>query len=485
MRWLMPYLAAASMGCSGEAPPSIEAKLAGQAPAAPAIQPYLQRPGPTEMTVVWWTEDSEPDSCVELAPADDSTASRSLPASDSYEPTMALWAHRATMTGLEPATTYRYAVASSTTRSDDHSFETAPGAEVQRLRFAFLGDGRSDNAEVVASHRAVMAMAAGADAIFELGDSVAWGSREHWLAYARGILTASDPGLEGPGIGSGIPVFHTVGNHEIAQQPTDAPDGSDRWYYASAAETGARFQALFDHPPNHSAEPAWADRYYAVDYGPATFIVLDANNTSDDSLDNHDHLDDGSTPDWEPGSEQHAWMLEQLARARDRSAFTFVLTHPAPYSCGVHGTPSRSQDDQRGHELRALTPTFLEYGVDALISSHDHLVETGLVGPPGFEAAMDPDDPANLHSFVVGDSGLNTRPCAAGWERWMSVSGDGTGPSYQTWQHPWTGDPTLDSMLELELDRLDGGRWQARFTVLRTDGERFAERVLVREQPQP
>ncbi len=67
----------------------------------------------------------------------------------------------------------------------------------------------------------------------------------------------------------------------------------------------------------------------------------------------------------------------------------------------------------------------------------------------------------------------------------MSVSGDGSGPSYQTWQHPWTGDPTLDSLLDLELERLEDGHWQARFTVLRTDGERFAERVLVRASPQP
>jgi hypothetical protein len=98
---------------------------------------------------------------------------------------------------------------------------------------------------------------------------------------------------------------------------------------------------------------------------------------------------------------------------------------------------------------------------------------------------MDPDDPSNLHTFVVGDSGLNTRACAEGWERWMSVAGDGSEPLYQTWLHPWTGDATLDSLLDLEIERLDDGRWQARFTVLRTDGERFAERVLVRASPQP
>ncbi len=454
-------------------------------PQTPTVEPYLQNPGTTEMTVVWWTQQSEPASFVELTPTTPDAEPVRVEASDEYEPSMELWRHQATLTGLEAATRYDYVAGSETSRSRAYQLRTAPDEPVDQLRFAFLGDGRSDGERVLGSHRAVMHLAEGSDLVFELGDSVYQGNREHWLRYLQQVLTSSGPELDGPSTGSRVPVHHMLGNHEIALVPTGEEEVLDEDVYASSAETVPRFRSLFVHPPNGSSVPAFEERYYTLDYGPATFIVLDGNNTSDDALDNHDFLPDQSSPDWEPGSEQHSWLVEQLVRAQARSAFTFVLSHPSPWSCGVHGAPDPAIDGQRGHQLRALTPILLEHGVDAFISSHDHLAEAGLVGPEGFEQAMDPQDPANMLFFVMGDSGASSRGCQEGWEQWMSVKGDGSGPYFQTWLYSWIGDEALHSLLDLQLERLDEGRWQARFAVLRTDGERFAETVIERESPRP
>ena len=85
--------------------------------------------------------------------------------------------------------------------------------------------------------------------------------------------------------------------------------------------------------------------------------------------------------------------------------------HPSPYCRGVHGAPDQSQS---GWQIRALDPVFRQYGVDAVLSSHDHMVERCLTGPAGYEEAMDDTASANLNYFVMGNSGKSAREAADG-----------------------------------------------------------------------
>jgi len=187
--------------------------------------------------------------------------------------------------------------------------------------------------------------------------------------------------------------------------------------------------------PPDSANPNWDERYYSLTYGPATFIVLDANNSDNSHYDNHQLLPNGSTPDWAPYSEQYYWLIEELKKAKENSAFTFVMFHPAPYSRGIHGQPG---EEQSGYNIRILDPLFRNLGVDGVFTSHDHMAERSLTGPPGFEDEMDGEDDKNLNYFVMGNSGYESRAEMPGWENWMSIHNNRGKPYYTVYGYDWS-----------------------------------------------
>ena len=433
------------------------------------IEPYLQNPKTDEMTVIWWTETSEPASQVEYGSGFEriGTASNELFTIPGHE---TRYLHRAVVGSLNPAATYDYRVRSGADVSDNYTFTTAP-VEHTGFHFVVIGDGRTDNDTVIARHRAVteLALQRDPDIAFGIGDMVYDGSDQHWTRFWRRVATASDTTSPGSALASKVPYHLAVGNHEIYLAGTGYGGGN-------LDSTMTRFKAYCENPGNGSATADWEERYYVIRYGCATFIVLDTNNTSDDAHDNHVYLNDGSTPDWEPGSEQYNWLVSQLRSAELNSAFTFVLGHPSPYTRGVHGAPSEAQS---GWHLRALDPLFRTYGVDAVITSHDHLVEHSLTGPPGFEATMSLNDPANLNYLVQGNSGHSARGAAAGWDTWMDIQENDSSPYYTTYFYDWMG-TTLMSFLDVNIQALGGGDYQATFTTVRSDGHQADRFILTR-----
>ena len=433
------------------------------------IEPYLQNPQTDGMTVLWWTDGDQPNSQIEYGPDFAKTAA----ASNELVPSIGKWKHEVTISGLEAESSYNYRVKSGGTLSGEYTFKTVK-KRGSNFRVAVLGDGRTDNDDVLSRHRVVLNQAAdiGSDLIFEIGDMVYDGSAAHWRALFRKVLTSSDSTST---VASRIPYHTAIGNHEIYVK--------GEGYAGGNLATGmARYKALVANPDNGSATPDWKERYYAIKYGVATFIVLDANNTSDDDLDNHDHLNDGDTPDWEPGSEQYIWMVKELEQAKKDGAFTFVMFHPSAYSRGVHGTNDPEIDYQRGYELRTLTPLFREYGVDAVIGSHDHMVEHCLDGPAGFEAKMDLTDPNNLNFITMGNSGQSSRSGKEGWEKWMDRNDNDAAPFYTTYYYDWAGDNSLASFLDINFVNLEDGTWRADFQIVRNDGKNFDKFSLVRTE---
>ena len=429
------------------------------------IEPYLQNPKTDGMTVLWWTDASEPSSQIEYGPGYGSTAA----ASDEYVSSMGKWKHEVTLCGLDTETSYDYRVRSGTLLSGAYTFSTVKNRN-SNFHVGILGDGQTDNADIISRHRAVLNQAAdlGADLIFEAGDMVQQGSIDHWGRLYRQILTSS---ASSSTVASRIPFLTAVGNHEIY-------DGS--YSGGNLATSMARYKALMSNPDNGSANPDWKERYYSIQYGVATFIVLDLNNTSDDNLDNHGYLNDGDTPDWEPGSEQYDWMVNELQKAQTNGAFTFVLFHPSPYSRGVHGTDDPNTDKQRGYELRVLDPVFRQYGVDAVLASHDHMVEHCLTGPPGFETEMNVADTNNLNYITMGNSGDSSRTAASGWENWMDITGNDAAPFYTTYFYSWGGDDTLASFIDMDFINRQDGTWRVDIKVVRNDGQTFDAFSLVR-----
>jgi hypothetical protein len=269
-----------------------------------------------------------------------------------------------------------------------------------------------------------------------------------------------------------------VGNHEIF-------GGVGNYSSGGLADTMPRYQVLVSTPANADPDPRWRERYYCLKYGPITVIVLDANNTSDDALDNHRDIPDGRSPDWQPGSEQNNWLIRQLKRAQTDASFTIVMSHPSSYIRGVHGTDDNPGIDyQTGYELRVLDPIFRRYGVDAVIQGHDHMVEHCVTGPRGWwsqPGAFDKNhpahaawlnDPSHLNYITMGNSGEGSRVAVPGWQNWMDINNvvpaAPVGTFYTDYFYDWGGQEQMSSYLDLQLAKT-GNQWAATFTIVRRD----------------
>lgn len=432
-----------------------------------ATEPYLQVFTKDSITIVWWTDAQTRQNLVHVVHPVRATISATSETMHGVT-----WVrHMATVTNLKPSTEYEYYVESDDCQSGQYHFRSA----VQRdepFRFIYFGDGQHSDNEVIIRRRALYRTAMELRPHFVVcgGDSVEYGTyssdEKTWESFFQQVCTSAQGG---PPFASTIPHYFAVGNHEIYDPEHDG--------YASGGLAGtsmARFQAFCLNPDNGSENPNWRGRYYAFTYGCATFIVLDLNNTSDDTLDNHDKIPDGCSPDWEPGSEQYKWMIRQLQLAQERSVFTFVFAHPSPYSRGEHGTCDKAIDYQRGFELRALDPVFRRYGVDAVFTSHDHMVERCLTGPDGYWKTMDVNDPANLNYIVQGNSGHSARDPHPQWKRWMQIPNAPPETYYTVWFYDWNkaNNPATIrcSFHDVQVRRVSANSWQAKLRLVSIDG---------------
>ena len=180
-----------------------------------------------------------------------------------------------------------------------------------------------------------------------------------------------------------------------------------------------RYLTYFEVPSNHASNAEQEGRYYRFDYGPASFIVLDAcnnspNGSNDDTnfylLGENDSLG-GSAPDFGFSSQQYEWLEAQLLESQANSLFTFVIFHHVPYSVGPHGFPpgeDENFDNQSGVPVRTLTPLFMQYGVDAVFSGHDEMWERSEIS--GMEIKPDSTEEGyTIHFYDVGTGGDGLR----------------------------------------------------------------------------
>lgn len=293
--------------------------------------PYVQSVTETSIRVVW-EQDSASDAEVrfgEVGTALD-RAVLSERAADRHE---------MLLDGLTADTTYAYVVRDTEgPLSDEFTFHTAPDTTVA-FRFVVFGDTRSDHA----AHQGVV------DAIYDeldvafvvnTGDLVSDGEvANQWDTFFE---------VEHDLIAS-VPIYPVIGNHE-------EHDG-DVGHYINAFVL-----------PRNSPEP---EHYYSFDYSNAHFVVLDGHVHVDAwyvcaarSLFMDDCFD----------ARQVAWLEDDLTTAsvREDIDHIFVLTHVGPYS---------SKEGRSGNaHMRLLQDIFLNTGVTAIISGHDHYYEHGLSG---------------------------------------------------------------------------------------------------------
>jgi len=278
-----------------------------------------------------------------------------------------------------------------------------------------------------------------------------------------------------------IPIVPALGNHDYFGGPGElggyGPDGT--------ARALAKYASYFGRAP-----------YYVYEQGPIALVVIDGNNGLPErsDTDTNWYLDD-TAPEWQPGSEQYAWLERVLAEAQQEKAFTFVMFHGAPYTSGIHGRPPGIGDGlnfSSGLPLRELTPLLLEYGVDAVFSGHDEMYEHSVV--EGLEELAGGETAAHaVHFFTVGIAGDGLRgPDPIAENPWRVFLADNDAPEQ------WSDDGVLldggrhYGHIDVQVDRDDDGNWQARFEpvyvfpvmgtageLLRFDTRSYDDRVVL------
>ena len=393
------------------------------------LEPYVQNPTATGATLIWFSESPKAgklnvmDENSALLRTLESYPSRAV--SLEYHPSEPKpgqapvpFMHEVRLTGLEPGRSYRYRVTQDGSQAGGE-FATLPGLS-RPLRFIVFGDSETEPESVGKHAHWPDPRTPGGDRVYPVDQERAY--REN-LAVIRGrdpdfVAIAGDLvesggeqrdwdefwRLTGP-LAADTPLFPALGNHEYYAGP-----GEKGTYTEFATERAvAKYRTYFDLPANGMGPHH--ERYYRVDWGPVTLVSLDLGNGSPHRTETDGNWymrgagEGGFAPDWQKGSAQYRWLEATLREAQRDSAFTFVLFHYCPYSSGPHGRPpgdGDGQDPLSGLPLRALTPLFQQYGVDALLTGHDEMYEHSVV--PGTE--IRPDGRRMAHALHVLDVGL-------------------------------------------------------------------------------
>lgn len=280
----------------------------------------------TMAAISWRTAASVTDGVVQYARADEPEPVRYLecPSVDSIlvsgelTSDVAVRCHAATLTGLTPGATYRYRVGSGTADvwSEYLTFTTAP-AVIAPFSFVFFGDTQTGPAGFGALLAGVERRHPDTAFYLIAGDLVDKGDyRNGWDEFLAGTSA----------IFSRKPLAPAMGNHD---------------YGGTGAGAGI-FAAYFDLPGGireETGEPA----NYSFMYGNVCFLVVNSLETA----------------------EQTQWIENELRRADEmRADFRVAMFHVPVY----HPKKNRSNRAAQKHWV----PLFDKYGVDLVLSGHDH-----------------------------------------------------------------------------------------------------------------
>ncbi|MBN1210003.1 MAG: metallophosphoesterase family protein [Myxococcaceae bacterium] len=273
--------------------------------------------------------------------------------------------HAVKLEGLTPGAEYTYVVDACGARTEPKRFLTAPVPGTRRVHFAAVGDfgtGSSQQREVFArmlSERPELLLA--------LGDN----------AYASGTEAEHQRNLFEPmaALLAEVPIFPVAGNHEyITNQSQPYLDN----FYLPAESSGT-------------------ERYYSFDWGHVHFVGLDSNCAI--GLASKDRCTLAA---------QTQWLEQDLARSQ--APWKVVYVHHPPWSSGEHG----SQPTVR----REFAPLFEKYGVDLVLTGHDHNYERS---HPMAGDAMAASGAPGVTYLVVGGGGAGLRAFASSEPSWSAV----------------------------------------------------------------
>ncbi|WP_164730996.1 purple acid phosphatase family protein [Anoxybacter fermentans] len=236
---------------------------------------------------------------------------------------------RISLKGLKPNTQYVYQVmVNGQPATKVYSFFTAPEKPIE-FTFLAYGDTRThqDKHKLLADKMA--RDETNPRFVIHVGDLVTNGKEnDEWLDFSKAIKE----------LGASMPYYSAIGNHEY---------NSDNYYNSLALPRTGGGQ-------NNS-------EWYSFDYAGVHFIVLDSNIM--------DKYVNENVPN--AVEKQAEWIIKDLEAHKDAKWIIAVFHHPVF---------SSHQDSRYPQLQKEWIPIFDKYGVDLVLSGHNHIYERVLSG---------------------------------------------------------------------------------------------------------
>ncbi|HET9450112.1 MAG TPA: metallophosphoesterase, partial [Aggregicoccus sp.] len=272
--------------------------------------------------------------------------------------------HAVTLRGLKPATPYTYVVDACGSSSSARRFVTAPVQGTQKVHFAAVGDfgtGGTKQKEV-----AQAMLAARPELFVALGDN----------AYSSGTEDEIQNNLFAPmaALLAEVPLFPSAGNHEYVTN--QAQPYLDNFYLPTNNALGT-------------------ERFYSFDWGHVHFVALDSNCAIGLASSERCTL-----------AAQKKFVEEDLAASQ--APWKVVYFHHPPFSSGAHGNQLTMR--------REFGPLFEKYGVDLVLTGHDHNYERS---HPMKGDSVSPQD--GVPYLVVGSGGASLREWGTSQPSWSAA----------------------------------------------------------------
>jgi hypothetical protein len=172
-----------------------------------------------------------------------------------------------------------------------------------------------------------------------------------------------------------VPLFATPGNHEYVTN--QGQPYLDNLYLPTS--------------------PSGGERYYSFDWGHVHFVALDSNCAI--GL---------ASPERCTLAAQRKWLEADLAASE--AAWKVVFFHHPPWSSGEHGSQLKMR--------REFTPLFEKYGVDLVLTGHDHNYERS---HPLKGEAVASSGARGIAYLVVGSGGASLRDFETSKPSWSAM----------------------------------------------------------------
>lgn len=428
--------------------------------------PYLQTPTDNSIIVMWRTDVNTGTTL--WYGSDPSALDQSIVIAENVRN------HTVTITGLEPYTTYYYAVGFDDTMltvpSAQYRFRThpLPGTE-QPVRVWAIGDFGKGNAGQIAVKQSYLAHPGGedTDVWIWLGDNVYDdGTDAEYQNKVFGLSGFSD-------VFNWLPFYPSPGNHDYNEVWSQSTFLGIPYSNIPLQNHNGPYYEMVDVPEQAEAGgfPSQLEVFYSFDHGNTHFLSLNS--------EVYDFLNTSN------GINQMKTWIEQDLLQNDK-LWTVAYFHQPPYSKGSHDSDALFELVMKAMRERVI-PLLEEFDIDLVVCGHSHVYERSHLihghygGGNSFDPATMMKD-GNGGNLAAGNPyRKDALPETPDGTIYVVCGNSGSGNSDGTMDHPvmysnYNGSGVYGSFfMDIYKNRLDGqylnsdGTIGDHFTILKTN----------------